>query len=196
MFRVFNCLATEHDWRLVLIAGVVCFVASLTAISLFNRARATAGRTRAGWIVAAGAATGCGIWATHFIAMLAYDPGVSIAYNIGMTALSLVAAALVTAGGLAVAVYVAARWSAPLGGAIVGGGIACMHYTGMWAVELPGRVTWWAGVVAVPVVLGMLFGTAALFIAARRDTLRATALAAVLLTLAIVSHHFTAMGAV
>jgi NO-binding membrane sensor protein with MHYT domain len=196
MFRVFNCLTTEHDWRLVIIAGVVCFLASCTAISLFNRARATAGRSRATWIVAAGAAAGCGIWATHFIAMLAYDPGVSIAYNIGMTALSLVAAALVTASGLAVAVYVSARWSAPLGGAIVGGGIACMHYTGMWAVELPGHVTWWPGLVAVSVVLGMLFGTAALLVAAHRDSLRAMALAAVLLTLAIVSHHFTAMGAV
>ena len=142
MFRVFNCLASEHDWRLVIVAGIVCFLASLTAISLFNRARATTGRARAAWIVSAGAATGCGIWATHFIAMLAYDPGVSIAYNIGLTALSLVAAALVTAGGLAVAVYLPERWSAPLGGAVVGGGIAGMHYTGMWAVELPGRVTW------------------------------------------------------
>jgi NO-binding membrane sensor protein with MHYT domain/methyl-accepting chemotaxis protein len=196
MFRIFNCLTTEHDWRLVLIAAVVCFAASLAAISLFGRARATAGRARAGWIVAAGAATGCGIWATHFIAMLAYDPGVSIAYDIGLTALSLIAAAVVTAGGLAVAVYVPARWGAPLGGAIVGGGIACMHYTGMWAVELPGRVSWWPGLVAVSVALGILFGTFALFVAARRDTLRAMVIAAVLLTLAIVSHHFTAMAAV
>jgi len=196
MFRVFNCLTTEHDWRLVLIAAVVCFAASLAAISLFGRARATAGRARAGWIIAAGAATGCGIWATHFIAMLAYDPGVSIAYDIGLTALSLVAAAVVTAGGLAVAVYVPARWGAPLGGGIVGGGIACMHYTGMWAVELPGRVTWWLGLVTVSVALGILFGMAALAVAARRDTLRAMVIAAVLLTLAIVSHHFTAMAAV
>src|SRR5262249_25424901 len=196
MFRVFNCLTSEHDWRLVIVAGIVCFLASFTAISLFNRARATAGRARATWIIAAGAATGCGIWATHFIAMLAYDPGVSVAYNIGLTALSLVAAALVTAGGLAVAIYAPARYGAPLGGAIVGGGIACMHYTGMWALELPGHVTWWLGLVVVSVALGILFGTAALSVAARRDTLRATALAAVLLTLAIVSHHFTAMGAV
>jgi NO-binding membrane sensor protein with MHYT domain len=196
MFRVFNCLTIEHDWRLVVVAGVICFLASLTAISLFNRARATAGRARAAWIVAAGAATGCGIWATHFIAMLAYDPGVSIAYNIGLTALSLVAAATITAGGLAVAVYDPARWGAPIGGAIVGGGIACMHYTGMWAVELPGRVTWWVGLVIVSVALGMLFGMAALAVAARRDSMRTMVLAAVLLTLAIVSHHFTAMGAV
>jgi PAS domain S-box-containing protein len=79
---------------------------------------------------------------------------------------------------------------------VVGGGIAGMHYTGMWAVELPGRVTWWPGLVVASVALGILLGMAALLVAARRDTMRATTLAAVLLTLAIVSHHFTAMGAV
>src|SRR5207302_11432015 len=62
--------------------------------------------------------------------------------------------------------------------------------------SLPGRVTWWPGLVVASVALGILFGMAALLVAARRDTMRATALAAVLLTLAIVSHHFTAMGAV
>src|SRR5713226_9064599 len=128
MFRVFTCLTTEHDWRLVIVAGVVCFLASFTAITLFNRARSTEGRTRTTWIFAAGAATGSGIWATHFLAMLAYDPGISIAYNIGLTALSLLAAATVTAVGLGAAVFIPGRWSAPLGGAIVGAGVACMHY--------------------------------------------------------------------
>src|SRR5438105_12775876 len=112
MFRVLTCLTTEHDWRLVIIAGVICFLASLTAISLFNRARATMGRARATWIVAAGAATGCGIWATHFVAMLAYDPGISVAYNISLTTLSLAFAAVITAVGLSMAVYNPARWAA------------------------------------------------------------------------------------
>ena len=196
MFRVLTCLTTEHDWRLVIVAGVICFLASLTAISLLNRARATSGRARATWIVAAGAATGCGIWATHFVAMLAYDPGISVAYNIGLTTLSLAFAAVITAVGLSVAVYNPARWGAAVGGGIVGGGIASMHYTGMWALELPGRVTWEPGLVLVSIALGMLLGMAALALAASRDGLRAMATAAVLLTLAIVSHHFTAMGAV
>jgi len=196
MLRVLTCLTTEHDWRLVLIAGIVCFLASLTAINLFNRARATDGRARLIWVVAAGAAAGCGIWATHFIAMLAYDPGLPIAYNVQLTALSLLAAAAVTAAGLGLAVYVPQRWGAPLGGALVGGGIACMHYTGMWAVELPGRVTWIPGLVIASVLLGMAFGMAALAIAARHAGRGSIVVAAVFFTLAIVSHHFTAMGAV
>jgi methyl-accepting chemotaxis protein len=196
MFRVFTCLATEHDWRLVIVAGLVCFLASLTAISLFNRARATAGRTRATWIISAGTAAGCGIWATHFVAMLAYDPGISIAYNIGLTALSLAAAAAVTAAGLGVAVCGAKQWHAAVGGGIVGAGVACMHYIGMWAVELPGYVTWSFGLVVASIALGMLLGILALATASRRNDMRGTYAAAVLLTLAIVSHHFTAMGAV
>jgi methyl-accepting chemotaxis protein len=196
MFRVLTCLATEHDWRLVLVAGVVCFLASLTGINLFHRARATERRARAIWIIAAAAALGFGIWATHFVAMLAYDPGISIAYNIGLTALSLLAAVAITGFGLSVAVYGHSRWSACAGGGIVGAGVACMHYLGMWAVELPGHLTWSIDLVVASVILGMLFGMAAFAMAARRDDTRSILIASLLLTLAIVSHHFTAMGAV
>src|SRR5712691_3288606 len=196
MFRVFSCLTGEHDLRLVVLAGIVCLLASLVAISLFHRARATGGRARALWLALAGAATGCGIWATHFIAMLAYEPSVAVAYDIGLTGLSLVAAAAVTFLGLTAAVRIGGRWAAPLGGAIVGAGVACMHYTGMWALELPGHVSWSLDLVIASIVLGMALGAAALAAAVRRDNMRGTFTAAVLLTLAIVSHHFTAMGAV
>jgi NO-binding membrane sensor protein with MHYT domain/methyl-accepting chemotaxis protein len=196
MFRVLTCLVTEHDWQLVFVAGVICFLSSITAISLFGRARAAMGRARLIWVIAAGAATGCGIWATHFIAMLAYDPGIPIAYNISLTAMSLIAAVFVTCIGLGVAVYAPPNWGPPIGGGLVGAGVACMHYLGMWAVELPGRVTWSADLVIASIALGMLLGVAALSVAVRRNDTRSTLLAAVLLTLAIVSHHFTAMGAV
>ena len=104
MFRVLTCLTVERDWRLVAVAAVVCLFASLTAVNLFNRARATAGRARALWIAAAAIATGFGIWATHFVAMLAYEPGIPIAYSLSLTVLSLAAAALITGFGLSIAV--------------------------------------------------------------------------------------------
>ena len=78
MFRVINCLSGAHDLRLVALAGFVCFFASFVGINLLGRARATQGHTRLAWLALAGLATGCGIWATHFIAMLAYEPGVPI----------------------------------------------------------------------------------------------------------------------
>src|ERR1700710_256743 len=100
MYKVLTCLVFEHDLRLVVIAGVTCYLASLTAISLFNRALANERRARFRWVVAAGGAAGCGIWATHFIAMLAYDPGIGIAYKLPMTALSLFAAMTITGCGI------------------------------------------------------------------------------------------------
>jgi NO-binding membrane sensor protein with MHYT domain/methyl-accepting chemotaxis protein len=196
MYRIFNCLATEHDWRLVAVAGVICLLASLVAINLYRSARATTGRARMIRLVTAGFATGFGIWATHFIAMLAYDPGVGVAYNIVLTALSLAAAVTVTALGLGVAAHAPGIAGAAIGGAIVGAGVAVMHYLGMWAVELPGRIHWDPLLVTASIVIGMLLGMAALAAAARRSGQRWTLAAAVLLTLAIVSHHFTAMGAV
>jgi len=196
MYRVFNCLNLEHDWRLVALAAIVCFFASLAAINLFFRAKATAGRVRATWTLTAGAAGGCGIWATHFIAMLAYEPGIPTGYNFGLTALSLFAAAAVTTAGLGFAVYHPSRWNPAIGGAFVGAGVACMHYLGMWALEVPGRVTWSIDLVLASILFGLVLGAAALAVAARDASLRGMLQAALLLTLAIVSHHFTAMGAV
>ncbi|MFL6795780.1 MAG: EAL domain-containing protein [Xanthobacteraceae bacterium] len=196
MFRVLSCLATEHDWPLVVLAGVLCFVSSLVAITLLRAAMATGGHVRLAWLALAGAAAGCGIWATHFVAMLAYEPGTPIAYGIGLTSLSLILAASITGAGLTTVVYAPRPWSAAIGGAVVGGGIACMHYTGMWAVQVPGRIEWAPDLVLASILLGMLFGSAALASAARGDTKRGTLLGASLLTAAIVSHHFTAMGAV
>jgi len=196
MYRILTSLTTEHDLRLVVVAGLICFLASLVAINLLHRARATSGKVRLGWMVTAGATTGSGIWATHFIAMLGYDPGIAVAYNTGLTMLSLLAAATVTGIGLAIAASVPARWNAAVGGAVVGGGVACMHYLGMSAVELPGHVHWNAGLVIASIVIGMLVAMAALQVAERYTSRPGTLVAAVLLTLAIVSHHFTAMGAV
>ena len=141
-------------------------------------------------------AAGSGIWATHFIAILAYGPGIGVSYHVGLTVLSLVMAVAVTCGGLCVAVYIPGRRAAPAGGAVVGAGLSAMHCLGMWALELPGRVTWSLDLLLVSIVLGMLLGQRALAIAARGDSFHNTNFAALVLTLAVVSHHFTAMGGV
>jgi SAM-dependent methyltransferase len=92
MYQVLNCLGYEHDLRLVVLGGAVCVLASAVAISLFHRARASQGPTRMRWMALDALAAGCGIWATHFIAMLAYDPGSIAGYHVGITLLSLVLA--------------------------------------------------------------------------------------------------------
>ncbi|QPF82862.1 EAL domain-containing protein [Bradyrhizobium genosp. L] len=196
MYRVLTCLTLEHDWRLVVLGGVICMLASAVAISLFHRARAAHGRSREIWIGLDATVGGCGIWATHFVAMLAYDPGIEAGYNIPITFVSLVLAVAILAVGLAVALLDTRWWTAAAGGAIVGVGVAAMHYTGMLGLELPARIVWSPGIVAASVLFGSLFGALALVVATRSEHIRSTAMATGLLTIAIVSHHFTAMGAV
>jgi diguanylate cyclase len=195
MLTVYNCIMTAHDLRLVGLAAIICTLASYTAISLLHHVRRSSGYMRLLWLAVSATATGSGIWATHFIAMLAFEPGLPTAYNIVLTAFSLVAAICLTGTGLAVAVMGNWRGGAWLGGAMVGGGIAAMHYTGMAAFEVQGRIEWDAVLVLVSIGLGGLIGACALPVGLRGDSLKWKILGALLLTVAICSHHFTAMGA-
>jgi diguanylate cyclase (GGDEF)-like protein len=195
MFRVISCLSGEHDPRLVALAVFVCFVASFVGIKLLGHARATKGHARVGWLALAGVATGCGIWATHFIAMLAYEPGVPVAYDVGLTGLSLILAAVITGIGFGLAVNHPSLRRSALAGAVVGAGVASMHFTGMWALEVSGRITWVPSLMLASILAGMIPAAGAMAVATRDRGKLQTLLAAVLLTLAIVSMHFTAMGA-
>jgi diguanylate cyclase (GGDEF)-like protein len=196
MLTVYNCIVNDHDFRLVGLAAVICALASFAAMTLLHHVRKSSGHMRFVWLGVAATATGFGIWATHFIAMLAFSPGIPSGYNIALTALSLVAAIMLTGVGLDVALSRTLRGSAGLGGAIVGGGIAAMHYTGMAAFEIAGRIVWDPALVAASITLGALIGAVALPVGLRRDTVKWRAYGALLLTVAICSHHFTAMGAV
>ncbi len=195
MLTVYNCIMTAHDLRLVGLAAVICMLASFAAISLLHHVRRSTGRMRLWWLAVSATSTGFGIWATHFIAMLAFSPGLPTAYNIILTGLSLVAAIWLTGAGLAVAIMSEWRAAAWLGGAMVGGGIAAMHYTGMAAFEIQGRIEWDPVLVAVSIALGGVIGAFALPVGLRGDALKSKVLGALLLTVAICSHHFTAMGA-
>jgi diguanylate cyclase (GGDEF)-like protein/PAS domain S-box-containing protein len=196
MFKVYNCIAYAHDLRLVGLAAVICTLASFAAINLLHHARKSSGPMRRVWLAVSAISTGFGIWATHFVAMLAFTPGIPSGYNIVLTILSLVAAVLLTGAGLAMALIPNWRHGPWIGGAIVAGGIAAMHYTGMAAFEVAGIVLWDPVLVFSSIVLGAGFGAVALPVGLHCKEQKWKIGGAVLLTLAICSHHFTAMGAV
>ena len=155
MYKVLDCVATQHDLRLVALAAVICALSSYTTISLLHHVRRSDARMWWVWLAVSALSTGFGIWATHFIAMLAFSPGLPTAYNVPLTVLSLIIAVVVTGFGLAIALM--SRWSAAapwLGGAVVGAGIAAMHYTGMAAFEVPGRISWDASLVDASIAIG------------------------------------------
>jgi diguanylate cyclase (GGDEF)-like protein/PAS domain S-box-containing protein len=196
MLKVYNCIADAHDLRLVGLAAFICILASLTAINLLRHARKSTGHMRLVWLAVSAISTGFGIWATHFVAMLAFTPGLPSGYNIALTALSLVAAILVTGIGLYVSLIPNWRHGPWIGGAIVAGGIAAMHYTGMAAFDVAGIVLWDPALVVASIGFATAIGAVALPVGLHGDEEKWKIGGAVLLTLAICCHHFTAMAAV
>ena len=71
-------MAGAHNAYLVLLAAVVCVMGVAVAIRLLLRARAAHGGARFSWLFMMGVAGGASIWCTHFIAMIAYQPGVPV----------------------------------------------------------------------------------------------------------------------
>ncbi len=194
MLAIYNYMTNANDLRLVVLAAAIGLLASFAALSLLHHLRRSTGPMRHVWLWVSATSTGFGIWATHFIALLAFIPGVPAAYNVPLTLLSLATAICLTGASLAAGVRSRAGIGTYLCGVIAGGGIAAMHYTGMAAFEVQGRITWDPGLVSVSILLGAPLEAAALFAGLRSDSLKARAVGSVMLTLAISIHHFTAMG--
>src|ERR1700748_1113625 len=99
MLKVLSCLATEHDLRFGLVAAVVCLLGTLIAVRLFSNIKTSVANTRVMWVFMAGFAFGSAVWSTHFLAMLAFEPGLPTGYDPGLTIFSLfVAIAAMIAG--------------------------------------------------------------------------------------------------
>jgi signal transduction histidine kinase/CheY-like chemotaxis protein len=202
MIRFYECVTQQHDPRLVVLAVLVCFWGSFTALSLLSRAKRPDGSLHLMWLSFAAAAGGAGIWSTHFIAMLAYRPGFPVQYEIGLTALSIVFAIAITW----VAFGVAIGYRRPLiGGVILGAAIAAMHYTGMAALSLPAREHWSLAYIAASIAIGTLVSMAALKFSTAESRAGVSPsmkgvtrrmLAALILGLGIAGLHFTGMTAV
>jgi len=155
MLKVYNCVINAHDLRLVALAALICVLASFAAINLLRHARKSSGQMRGVWLTVSAVSTGFGIWGNAFRRDAGVQrPGIPSGYNIILTILSLVAAILLTGAGLAVSLIPNWRHGPWIGGAIVAGGIAAMHYTGMAAFEIAGVILWDSTLVVVSIVLG------------------------------------------
>lgn len=195
MQTVTSTLFQNHDLLFVAVAALVCALSAFAGITLLNHARRTSGAMQRVWLGVAAVSVGFGIWATHFVAMLSFKAGMPVGYDLPVTLLSLGIAIVIVGGGLWFAAIGRGRYDFLLGGAVVGLGIASMHYVGMAALLIGGGIAWDAPLVAVSVLFGMVLGATALHVAGRGDTLVPRLVATLLLTLAICAMHFTAMGA-
>jgi NO-binding membrane sensor protein with MHYT domain len=187
-------LIGTYDPYLVTLSILVATFASYTALDLGGHVAAARGTARRAWLVAAAMTMGGGIWSMHFVGMLAFSLPIPMSYEIGLTALSLILAILVTGGGF----YVISRKSASpfhlvFGGIFMGVGIVAMHYTGIAAMRGHAGISHELRYVTLSVVVAVGASTAALWLAFRTADLWQKLGAAVVMGLAISGMHYTAM---
>ena len=178
---------------------VVSCVGCFLGLRCTTRARACQGAARARWLTLAALAIGTtGIWVMHFIAMLGFAiPGESIRYNVPVTILSMVIAVVVVGIGVFIVGFGrAGNGPLLLGGTIIGLGVASMHYLGMAAVRVQASLSYNAGLVAVSVIIAVIAGTAALWMALRLDSVWSTLVASLVAGVAVNGMHYTGMAAV
>src|SRR5712692_1905677 len=194
-------MASSYDYRLVALSVVIAIFASYAALDLAGRTTAARGRVRLAWLVGGATAMGVGIWSMHYIGMLAFTLPVLVLYDWPTVLLSLLAAIFAAA----VALFVVSRqkmgWLQALtGSAIMGSGIATMHYTGMTAMRLAAMCSYDPALLTLAVVLAIVISLVALWLTflyredAKASGVRKIA-SAMVMGAAIPGMHYTGMAA-
>ena len=194
-------LVAEYIPSLVVLSVVIATLASYAALNLAGRITVSRGRVRLYWLTGGATAMGIGIWAMHYVGMLAFRLPVPVLYDWPLVLLSLLAA--VFASG--VALVVASRphmglFRACVGSIFMGAGISAMHYIGMAAMRLAGACHYSTALVTLSVVLAIGISFVALWLSFHfrgedEGDARLKAISALVMGAAIPTMHYTGMAA-
>ena len=198
-----QALPATYNYALVLLSYLVAALGGYAFLQFATRiAELRDLGLRYGWLIVGAIAMGGGIWAMHFIGMLAHVLPIAVSYDPWITAVSVVPAIL-AAG---VALHVVARPVVStgrllVGGTLMGAGIGAMHYTGMSALELNALVRYDPALFGASLVVAV--GLAILALQAwhwlsktqpTRFSRVQEVVGALILGLAVTAMHYTAMA--
>jgi PAS domain S-box-containing protein len=192
-----------YDLGLVITSVAIAILAALVALSISGRiAAAATPRARYAWASAGAISMGGGIWAMHFVGMLAFSLPCGITYDAVGTLLSMIPGML--ASGIALATI--SKPHAPglsrltVSAVLMGAGIAAMHYSGMAAMWPEALLRYDPVLVAISVVIAVVLAFVSLSIRFHAHRLQsspmaATIIAASVMGCAVAGMHYTAMQA-
>jgi PAS domain S-box-containing protein len=192
-----------YDLGLVITSVAIAILAAFVALSISGRiAAAATPRARYAWASAGAISMGGGIWAMHFVGMLAFSLPCGITYDAVGTLLSMVPGML--ASGIALATI--SKPHAPglsrltVSAVLMGAGIAAMHYSGMAAMWPEALLRYDPVLVAISVVVAVVLAFVSLSIRFHAHRLQsspmaATIIAASVMGCAVAGMHYTAMQA-
>jgi two-component system sensor histidine kinase/response regulator len=194
-------LPGSYDFRFVGLSILIAICASYAALNLSARTAAASGNVRRAWVCCGALAMGLGIWAMHYVGMLAFSLPVPVLYDVPTVLLSLLAA-IIASG---IALQVVARKVFKLlpflvGGLVMGTAIVAMHYIGMAAMRMPAMCHYDPLIVAASCGIAAVTSLVALWLSIRfRDLQREFNVwkmaSAVVMGAAISAMHYTGMAA-
>ncbi|WP_457420143.1 putative bifunctional diguanylate cyclase/phosphodiesterase [Roseateles sp. P5_E7] len=195
-------LALRFDPGVVVLSYLTAAFASFVALDLAQRVRTPDAASARAWWIAGSLSMGSGIWAMHFIGMLALRLPFMVGYDAAITGLSWLAAVAVSAIALRVAALdeLTPR-RLTLGAVSMGAGICGMHYTGMAALVLAPGIRWDWTLVAASAAVATGAAAAALLIFFMLRRLSVTQArwgqlaAALVMGAAVAGMHYTGMAA-
>ena len=201
MIETGTAIVGVYDLRLVALSILISILAAYAALDLAGRITSASGKARLLWLVCGASALGTGIWAMHYVGMLALQLPVPVYYDWPTVLLSLFAA--IAASGTALFVVsrkTVALFAIVIGSIVMGSGIAAMHYIGMEAMRLPAMCHYSPRLVVLSVVLAIIIAGAALDLAFKlrestADWAWKKGLSALVMGAAIPVMHYVGMAA-
>lgn len=197
-------LTGSQSPSLVLASMIVAGFSSYTALDISGRIRAATKRdSRFYWLAGGTFAFATGLWAAHFIGMLAWNLPFRVSYNGLITARSFLIALIISWLTLDTSTRVSpSRRRIVLTGVATGIGYASIAYTGVQSLQLdPGgeystAVFMWAVLLAMGATTASLFARVRLVSSKAGRTMGRRALASALIGTALGGSHYIALAAV
>lgn len=191
---VMTCLQYQHDARLLAAAILICMISSATAVYLLGNCNNLQTPTVTTKLLPAVLVTSIGIWATHFVAILGYDTQLETSYNLVMIGVAAIFSFVTVAFGMVFGVYFNSVLSYALGGLYLGLGISVMHLLGMFAVQVPGTMTFNLPATIVAIISSCLISASAFATFAWIRSRWRYPAASLLLVLAVCALHFISVS--
>ncbi|HKA71699.1 MAG TPA: MHYT domain-containing protein [Xanthobacteraceae bacterium] len=188
-------MPVTHEPWLVALSLVVAIQGAYVGLTLALQVADAVGLRRRLLLAAAAVSLAVGIWAMHFVAMLAARLPLPLDYLVFPTLLSFLVCVIVV-GAAVFAVSAGPLTPARLAAAAAfsGIGIASMHYTGMSALHASAHLHHDARFVAASVAIAIGASGLALWLADRRGRRPPLLISAVAFGTAIAGMHYTAMA--
>src|SRR6478672_9941334 len=150
-------LEGRYELPLVLISVLVAVLASYAALALAERIHHLGRRAVASWVAGGGFAMGTGIWAMHFVGMLAFRLPIPLGYDLQLTLVSWLLPVVASSAALwQVSLPQVTKRHLAVSAALLGAGMSAMQFVGMAALRMRPGIVWnrWLAALSVVIAVG------------------------------------------